>query len=647
MFQLIPKSGTATSSLGLIFERRHWTLPRHPLFKKRQKGNANKMKITSVSIKNFKGIQHLTIDLNGNPKSNIFCLVGLNESGKTTILEAINHFAEKSDSLDPFSSFLERKTDYSTLIPISKHANFSDRITFEITFVLSESEEDAIKTFGKQELGFKFTNFGRTIVVSHTLVFKDSKYDARSSQVRWTWVRTGRYPNQKKDTQLIGEHWVKLVKFTKTLFPNIVYFPTSLLDFPERIYLEDKEKENNKKHAFYRSVIQDILDALNLDLNIHTHILVRAKSNLSLDRSHLENVLQKMSKNVSTIVFGSWNKVFKQSTGTRSVRIKCEKDEDGAVYISFLLESDDGIYKINERSLGFRWFFSFLLLTQYRGYRSSDSPAVLFLLDEPAANLHASAQSQLLKSFENLGPNCSMMYTTHSPHLINPEWLENTFIVKNEAFDTLDELGDVSSEATNVTVQKYRNFATNHPNQTSYFQPILDVLQYYPARLENVPATIMVEGKNDFYTFKYVWEIICSCEPLNLAPGTGSGTLDTLIQLYMAWNRSFCIILDSDAAGQKEKKRYVDKFGPLTQDKIFVLSDIEQEWKSGAIESLFTAAEVLEIQRIAYPHDKAFSKTHFSRAVQELLVNKSAIALEPQTKANFLKIYDFLRQKVA
>jgi len=56
----------------------------------------------------------------------------------------------------------------------------------------------------------------------------------------------------------------------------------------------------------------------------------------------------------------------------------------------------------------------------------------LFLLDEPASNLHSTAQAQLLKSFEKLP---SLIYTTHSHHMINPKWLEGTYVVKNEGLN--------------------------------------------------------------------------------------------------------------------------------------------------------------------------------------------------------------------
>jgi ABC-type polysaccharide/polyol phosphate transport system ATPase subunit len=52
------------------------------------------MKYSKFVIKNFKGIKELTLDLEKEPKSKVFTLVGLNESGKTSILEAINLFQE-------------------------------------------------------------------------------------------------------------------------------------------------------------------------------------------------------------------------------------------------------------------------------------------------------------------------------------------------------------------------------------------------------------------------------------------------------------------------------------------------------------------------------------------------------------------------
>ena len=71
-----------------------------------------------------------------------------------------------------------------------------------------------------------------------------------------------------------------------------------------------------------------------------------------------------------------------------------------------------------ERSAGFVWFFSFL--AAFSEHRDSPDPLVL-LLDEPATGLHASAQGDLLRYIdEKLAPKRQVIYTTHSPFMVEP-----------------------------------------------------------------------------------------------------------------------------------------------------------------------------------------------------------------------------------
>ena len=51
------------------------------------------MRYLKFRIENFKGIKETEVDLRTSTGANVFSLVGLNESGKTTILEAIHSFS--------------------------------------------------------------------------------------------------------------------------------------------------------------------------------------------------------------------------------------------------------------------------------------------------------------------------------------------------------------------------------------------------------------------------------------------------------------------------------------------------------------------------------------------------------------------------
>ncbi len=80
------------------------------------------MKYTFIEITNFKGIENVKLDFDIGPKSNVYTLVGLNESGKTTILEGINlltyrvldYTPSKLENV-PDVLMLEGKNDFYTI----------------------------------------------------------------------------------------------------------------------------------------------------------------------------------------------------------------------------------------------------------------------------------------------------------------------------------------------------------------------------------------------------------------------------------------------------------------------------------------------------------------------------------------------------
>lgn len=80
------------------------------------------------------------------------------------------------------------------------------------------------------------------------------------------------------------------------------------------------------------------------------------------------------------------------------------------------------VYDIPEsRSLGFRWYLSFYInfLAQTSDTRTHE---YIFLIDEPGIHLHPAGQKDLVKVLEDLAKRNQVMYTTHSPFLINREF---------------------------------------------------------------------------------------------------------------------------------------------------------------------------------------------------------------------------------
>jgi len=84
----------------------------------------------------------------------------------------------------------------------------------------------------------------------------------------------------------------------------------------------------------------------------------------------------------------------------------------------------------DERSSGFVWFFSFLVW--FSQVREKYGERLVILLDEPALNLHARAQADLLLYIaERLAPHHQVIYTTHSPFMVDPDNLEWTRTVED------------------------------------------------------------------------------------------------------------------------------------------------------------------------------------------------------------------------
>ena len=82
----------------------------------------------------------------------------------------------------------------------------------------------------------------------------------------------------------------------------------------------------------------------------------------------------------------------------------------------------------SQRSSGFQWFFSFL--AAFSEFDRQDVPVVL--LDEPALTLHGRAQADFLRFInERLAPDSPVLYTTHSPFMVEAGRLERVRIVED------------------------------------------------------------------------------------------------------------------------------------------------------------------------------------------------------------------------
>ncbi|MFF2842006.1 ATP-dependent endonuclease [Paenarthrobacter sp. NPDC057981] len=595
------------------------------------------MRFKSFEFENFKGIQEARLDLEvRGTRPRIFTLVGLNESGKTTILDAIYNFIPSRDETSVTPRTLDEEVfDASDLIPIAKKANFNGSVNIKAILQLDDTDVVAIRRELKKRDQYQMNSISDEISVRVSYNFTNSKFTERKTY--WGPLKAsgkGERARIYKPIQSPSKEWRTIIDVVNSRIPKIWYFPNFLFDFPQRVLLNPAEaSDESRTNRLYRDLFQDILHATDVTLDMQTHVIERALSDDVGDHRLLDQLVLNLGREVTKSVVSAWNDMFASKELTDKKVVLKWIVEDGEIYLEFLLEDNDGIFAIKDRSLGFRWFFVYLLLTTYRGQRRSNTSDMVFLFDEPASNLHSSAQAMLLQSLERLAQTSDIIYTTHSPHLINPTWLNSTYVVENRAVIEMNGTSAATiSTHTDIALDRYANFAAQNPKRRDYFQPVLDVLDYQPSKLELVPDVVMVEGKGDYQLLRYAKEVLLPSQPgdekLYLLPGTGSGSLTQMIQLYVGWSRNFIVLLDGDSAGKSAKTKYIALFGEWISPLIFTLSEVSEDATVTAAESLLTRETRLSVEQSAKDDVVRTTKKGFQTAVEYLLALRKPVELD-------------------
>ena len=149
----------------------------------------------------------------------------------------------------------------------------------------------------------------------------------------------------------------------------------------------------------------------------------------------------------------------------------------------------------DDRSRGFVWFFSFLVW--FYQLQKTYGKNLVVLLDEPGLSLHAKAQADLLRYVnEQLKPHYQVIYTTHSPFMIDPDNLlaartVEDVVVKDRATGEEKLLGTKVGEAVLST----------DPDTVN---PLQRALGYEMTQTLFVGRhTLLVEGPSDLLYIKW------------------------------------------------------------------------------------------------------------------------------------------------
>ena len=280
----------------------------------------------------------MTLALDGD----VTTFIGLNESGKTTILEAIFCFSYGAEDLDAINPNLASLRNPEQWIPISKRANFNDNIEIKATVELDDQDVEHFKRTMKSSHDIRVDSVPTELTIAEVYSFENSRY----TTTRRTWsgiTLTGSSGRQRTSRRFKSgtPEWKACVAELKLMLPRIYYFPNFLFELPDRFELsndDSAEDEVRDRNYFYRSTFEQVLEDLGYNATIQTHIVDRLGSTSRADRTSLSAVLLDMSRTITTTIFEGWNRIFGRAPTAQEVELAADSDDDSPAFLELKIK---------------------------------------------------------------------------------------------------------------------------------------------------------------------------------------------------------------------------------------------------------------------------------------------------------------------
>jgi len=253
---------------------------------------------------------------------------------------------------------------------------------------------------------------------------------------------------------------------------------------------------------------------------------------------------------------------------------------------------------IDEGSNGFRWFFSFLVyFTRIQDIH--DDVELVLLLDEPGGALHALAQADFLRVVEDrLAPVAQVLYTTHSPFMVDANHLERVRLVTDDI------------EKGTVVTDKVLAGA----DQDTVF-PLQAALGYSIGQtLFVAPNALLVEGPSDLLYLKLWSRALEEAGRIVLdprwviVPVGGVSKIETFVRLYGANQLHTAVLLDGTTKFEDHVEQLVAT-GQLESRQVISVSAALDGQSEADIEDLMPPEFYVELVKAAFSRSAAAGLT--------------------------------------
>jgi predicted ATP-dependent endonuclease of OLD family len=240
------------------------------------------------------------------------------------------------------------------------------------------------------------------------------------------------------------------------------------------------------------------------------------------------------------------------------------------------------------RSTGFQWFFSFI--AAFSEFEGDDS--VIILLDEPGLGLHARAQQDLLRYLDERLASNQVIYTTHSPFMIQPDHWERIRLV--EDLSSRDN-PDVGSKVTTDL------FSVREDTLT----PLQIILGYDLAMRFFIGGhNLVVEGPSDRIFLLTLSHHLTSLgregldQKWTIVDVAGVDKIPSFVALFSGHLLNTTVLIDS-ASSRSQRLNDMIKQGNLPPQNLIEISQVTGKPISD-IEDLFMETEYLALYNDAF-----------------------------------------------
>jgi predicted ATP-dependent endonuclease of OLD family len=243
--------------------------------------------------------------------------------------------------------------------------------------------------------------------------------------------------------------------------------------------------------------------------------------------------------------------------------------------------------ELESRSSGLQWFLSFYLVFLVESLGEYEES--ILLLDEPGLSLHPLAQKDLSRFFDGLAKSNQIIYTTHSPFLVDADRLERARKVYISADGTTKATSDLRSGETD-------------PNQAGAAYAVYSALKLGVSdSLLLGCKPIIVEGQSDQHYLTAIKSLLIGAKriapkrELVFPPSGGTKTARVVASILTGRDeRPPIVLLDGDEAEKRMANELKNGLYYDSKDRILCIDDFTN-LKESEIEDIFPSNFIAQI----------------------------------------------------